>query len=88
MADLTPQLAQINEPLDEVLDDLEERRVRPAAAVTAWLEHALADRLGLDTAGMSKGDREYLLDDLLEVFLAGAIAQQLGWTVVEEQQRR
>lgn len=87
MADFTPQLAQINEPLDEVLEDLEEKRMHPSPAVVAWLEHALADRLGIETAGMSKGDREYLLEDLLEVFLAGAIAQQLGWTVVEEGRR-
>lgn len=87
MADSTPQLAQINGPLDEVLEDLEERRVRPSDDVIAWLEDALANRLGIETAGMSRGDREYLLEDLLEVFLAGAIAQKLGWTVVAEQQR-
>lgn len=83
MADRAAQLAQIDEALDEVLDDLDTQRVRPAPVVLAWIEHALADRLGLDAAGLSREDREFLKDDLLEVFLAGAIAQKLGWTMVE-----
>ena len=84
MADIHPHLAQLNEPLDEVLDDLEDKRVRPSAAVAAWIEHALADRLGIEVKGLSKEDREYLKDDLLEVFLAGAIADKLGWTIVDD----
>ncbi|MCX6021598.1 MAG: hypothetical protein NTZ05_07680 [Chloroflexi bacterium] len=73
-----------DEPLDEVLEDSEEKRLRATAPVAAWLEHAMADRLGLDVNGMSRDDREDLKMDLLEVFLAGAIAQRIGWVVVEE----
>ena len=75
---------QLDEELDTVLDDLESDRQRAPAYVLAWLDHATADRLGLDASHLSRDDYEDLRMDLLEVFLAGAIADRLGWTVVED----
>ncbi|MBI4498213.1 MAG: hypothetical protein HY689_09975 [Chloroflexi bacterium] len=73
----------LDEQLDEVIEDLEEGRLRPTAAVIAWLDHAMADRLGMDVSGLSRQEYEDLRMDLLEVLLAGAIADRLGWTLVE-----
>ena len=74
----------MDEELDVVLDDLESGRQRAAAAVLGWLDHAIADRLGLNGSRLSRDDYADLRMDLLEVFLAGVIAERLGWTIVEE----
>ena len=76
--------ATMDEELDIVLDDLESGRQRAATGVLGWLDHAIADRLGLDASRLSRDDYQDLRMDLLEVFLAGAIAERLGWTIVEE----
>lgn len=70
--------------LDDIIDDVDSGRQRPSAAVVAWLDHAIADRLGMDVSKASRQDYEDLRMDLLEVFLAGVIAGRLGWTIFED----
>ncbi len=79
---------QLDAELDDIIEQVETGKRPATAGVIAWLDHAVADRLGLDVSGFSRQEYEDLRMDLLEVFLAGVIAGRLGWTVVEDESGR